>query len=244
MECLDKLNIREPKTGSRILVPCGKCNICLQNKRREWSIRIGHEMQYAKSAFFLTLTYDDDHVVYGDGALTLVPMDTVQFIKALRYRQNQVLLMKDLYHYEPRVSKKGKSVLKRVYDWPQMKYYLIGEYGEQTLRPHYHLICFNLRKEVADNIGQVWTKGLYHVGTVTQNSIDYVTGYVMKKGNWPKGTQRPFSRMSKKMGDQFLKANAAEIKKKSKHTAWTPKASKGHCRGTTKREYTTESKKI
>lgn len=39
------------------LVPCGKCNFCLEVKRGDWSFRLQQELKVAKSAHFLTLTY-------------------------------------------------------------------------------------------------------------------------------------------------------------------------------------------
>lgn len=45
-----------------MFVPCGKCTACLSQKRQAWSFRLQQEMKHSSSAYFITLTYDDDHV--------------------------------------------------------------------------------------------------------------------------------------------------------------------------------------
>ena len=50
-------------SGSFLLrLRCGKCLNCRQYKALEWSLRLDCEMKYWKSACFVTLTYDDDHL--------------------------------------------------------------------------------------------------------------------------------------------------------------------------------------
>ena len=43
-----------------LLVPCGKCLACRISKRREWSVRMLHELSSYDDAVFLTLTYADE----------------------------------------------------------------------------------------------------------------------------------------------------------------------------------------
>ena len=45
-----------------LLVPCGRCMACRIAKRREWSIRMLHELSYHDDAVFLTLTYNDTYL--------------------------------------------------------------------------------------------------------------------------------------------------------------------------------------
>lgn len=63
----------------------------------------------------------------------------------------------------------------------QVRYFGVGEYGEQTFRPHYHLVLYGLGRENHQVINQAWGLGLIHIGDVTMNSIQYVAGYVTKK---------------------------------------------------------------
>lgn len=66
---------------------------------------------------------------------------------------------------------------------PNLKYYFVGEYGENYQRPHYHAIIFNVSK---DDLIDEWTekgipKGIVTTDIVSPASIHYVTGYVNKK---------------------------------------------------------------
>ncbi|UPW41664.1 replication initiator protein [Peromfec virus RodF8_28] len=109
-------------------IPCGTCLGCRVDKSREWANRLLLEKEYYPDdqVYFITLTYDDDHVPYtyysdpdsgeAQPALTLSGDDLQRFIKRLRYH--------------------AKSSL---------RFFGCGEYGPQTFRPHYHLIVFGLQ---------------------------------------------------------------------------------------------------
>lgn len=45
-----------------ILVPCGNCIGCRLDYSKQWANRLMMELQYHDSAYFVTLTYDDDHI--------------------------------------------------------------------------------------------------------------------------------------------------------------------------------------
>lgn len=67
----------------RMSLPCGKCAFCIKKQINAWCLRISHEMETSSSAFFLTLTYDDDHLPeFGE----LSKRDLQLFIKRLRKR--------------------------------------------------------------------------------------------------------------------------------------------------------------
>ena len=63
----------------------------------------------------------------------------------------------------------------------RIKYYAIGEYGEQTKRPHYHAIIYNISKRehkmngtihaVTGPIVNTWKEGGIGIGTAETNSI-------------------------------------------------------------------------
>jgi hypothetical protein len=44
------------------VVPCGKCELCLSNKRQQWWFRLWNELRGSSSAHFITLTYNDKHL--------------------------------------------------------------------------------------------------------------------------------------------------------------------------------------
>ena len=43
-------------------IPCGKCEGCRIARSRDWANRCMMELEYHDSAYFLTLTYDEEHV--------------------------------------------------------------------------------------------------------------------------------------------------------------------------------------
>lgn len=100
----------------------------------------------------------------------------------------------------------------------KIRFYLVSEYGEDTLRPHYHALIFNISgsmDEIMLKVLKTWQKGLIHVGAVTNKSIKYVTKYVINKVNYPDGWEKPFSLMSKSIGlsyvDKYSKWHKADL---------------------------------
>lgn len=107
--------------------------------------------------------------------------------------------------------------IKRVRHTWAVRYYACGEYGETTMRPHYHAILFghpicergqtDLRKisccTICDQVKKHWGKGAIQVGRLEPESAAYVAGYVTKKikrGALPEGVKPEFQRMSLRPG--------------------------------------------
>jgi len=159
--------------------PCGKCEPCLKRRISGWSFRLSKEGQRAISAFFVTLTYNTDHVpITKNGFMSLNKRDLQLFYKRLR-------------KCSPKQTK--------------IKYYCVGEYGGKTERPHYHLIIFNADVR---NIEKAWKLGEIHCGQVSEASIGYTLKYVCKEGKIPKHKNDDrlpeFATMSKRLGDNYL----------------------------------------
>ncbi|AZL82924.1 replication initiator protein, partial [Apis mellifera associated microvirus 50] len=107
----------------------------------------------------------------------------------------------------------GTLVPKHAQDWlkrlrtatgEKIRFYLVGEYGDKSWRPHYHAILFG-GPSTPDPILATWHFGLGHVGFVTAESIQYVASYVEKKMTSSKddrlnGRYPEFARMSRKPG--------------------------------------------
>ena len=168
-------------------IPCGKCRGCLLDRSREWANRCMMEMKYHDSAYFVTLTYNDDFIpctAYGS-------IDTGEAIGgySLRKRDFQLFMKR----------------LRKAVGNDKIRYFACGEYGSKTLRPHYHAILFGLKLDdlvvysrpakgdlnysiyTSDFIQKVWSVGGLPIGHVTVGDVSwetcaYVARYVLKKG--------------------------------------------------------------
>lgn len=153
--CISPLSIKRGEV--RTVVPCGKCNFCLQRKRSEWAFRLRQELKVCTSAYFLTLTYRDE-------CLPLSPCG----IPELR-KDHMQLFMKRLRKENAR------------HCGSRLRYYSVGEYGTRTDRPHYHSIMFNLCQEAVIKLDSIWSLGGTYVGPVGPGAIPYVTKYHLNK---------------------------------------------------------------
>lgn len=86
--------------------------------------------------------------------------------------------------------------LRKAYADKVIRFYACGEYGETTLRPHYHLLLFGVRFEdqklykrsksgehiyTSEIVRRLWPNGHNAIGDVTFDSAAYVARYCMKK---------------------------------------------------------------
>lgn len=65
----------------------------------------------------------------------------------------------------------------------KIRYYAVGEYGDISWRPHYHLAVFGIGESLTSVIEKSWGKGFCYVGDLTLSSAQYIAGYVTKKLN-------------------------------------------------------------
>lgn len=77
MKCISPVFLRKTMN----YVPCGKCAFCIKKNIDAWCLRLQHEMEVSSSAFFITLTYDEQHLPAGE---ELSKRDLQLFIKRLR----------------------------------------------------------------------------------------------------------------------------------------------------------------
>lgn len=187
----------EPKIMMGKAFPCGKCLACRANRNRTWAHRIMLEAELHPQNAFLTLTYADEHLpVLSNGRATLVPEDARDWLKRLRKK------------IEP----------------TKVRYFLVGEYGDETNRPHYHVALFNFPAcsrgttglgSANPNwstccvscrlVGETWGKGNVYLGSLERDSAQYISGYVLKKmtrrdDSRLDGRDPEFARMSLKPG--------------------------------------------
>lgn len=194
MACQDNYIVHRDGRQS-VPVPCGKCPPCKRRRVSDWAFRLEQEDKVSQSSLFVTLTYNTDHVpISKKGYMTLVK--TVPHINK-KGKETTLPHPKSPQAFIKRLRKLQKSTA--------IKYYLCGEYGTKTNRPHYHIILFNANPAF---ISQAWTFGDIHIGNVEAASIKYCAKYIDKAKRIPmhRNDDRlpEFSLMSKKLGHTYL----------------------------------------
>lgn len=163
-----------PASFEAVPVRCGKCYNCIKAKSRGLMARCVAESRMHKDSAFVTLTVDDDNV------------DDVFPGRSLLHRPYQLWFKR----------------LRKMSGVVGLKYMMCGEYGELSMRPHYHCVLFGLPGYVwqdshvpddygfggvcklrSDNplFGDCWPYGNVYVGDVTPASVAYVCGYTCKQ---------------------------------------------------------------
>lgn len=183
-----------------VSLPCGKCYTCKKNRVNQWSHRIMQENNVSDSGYFVTLTYDTENVpINRRGYMTLEKTDLQKFFKLVRYYDDKKI--KEVTELDPvKGNKAGRN-----YDKKRIKYYAVGEYGENKGRPHYHIIIFNVYDK--KSIEKAWPKGNIDIQVVNVNTIDYTLKYINKDKSYVKShteQKREFSLMSKGMGLNYV----------------------------------------
>lgn len=180
-------------------LPCGKCLPCLQSRARVWTHRIMLEAAQWSDNAFVSLTYEDQALTFVGDRPTLNYPDVQLFLKRLRKA------------YEPN----------------RFRFYLSGEYGDETERPHYHAAFFNFptcargrtRRRfgfgdrpiwrgccaACELVGETWKLGDVDLGVLETSSAQYVAGYILKKMTHRQdfrlfGRDPEFSQMSRQPG--------------------------------------------
>lgn len=154
--------------------------MCIKRRVSAWSFRLMEEEKKSSSSYFITLTYHNNNLTYTENGLaTLVKRDVQLFMKRLRKQNDE-----------------------------KLKYYLCGEYGSDTERPHYHVILFNAKLET---IQKAWNLGQIHYGTITEASVGYTLKYISKPSKIPyhdrDDRQKEFPLMSKGIGKRYMTEN-------------------------------------
>lgn len=146
------------KKENIVLIPCGKCEECLKEKKIELYKRIKKELEFWEKNIFVTLTYDNEH--------------------------KKELNIRDMQLFIKRLRKKNK-----------VRYFYVGELGEQTKRPHYHAIIFNYEPEdkeetiktksnfeqyTSKEITKLWGNGRVTFSKMEKGLINYILKYLTK----------------------------------------------------------------
>ena len=167
---------------SDIEVPCGNCVQCRLDYSKTWAVRCYVESLQYQHNYFITLTYDEDNIKTGpSGNGTVCYEDVRKFIKSLR------------------------QTFKRKFNHDGIRFFGCTEYGDQSMRPHAHLILFNcpipdLTYDFKNDDGTIthhkssfglmmysqiikdlWKYGFITIEDANYNTEAYVSRYIMKK---------------------------------------------------------------
>lgn len=214
-------------------IPCGRCIGCRLEYSRQWADRCLLEMKDHESSYFVTLTYDDAHMPVRSwidtetgecgNIATLLKRDFQLFMKRLR---------KAYPYHNP------------------LRYFAAGEYGNTTMRPHYHAIIFGLKLDDlkyykkyngfdyynSPFLDKVWqNRGFVVVAKACWETCAYTARYIMKKQKgsgasvYEKYNFEPeFSLMSRKpgLGRKYFDKNIDKIFDSDFISVATPDGSK------------------
>lgn len=163
---------------------------CRINRRRLWTGRIVLESRQHEFNSFATFTYANRYHFYCKVVpRTLDPRHLQLFWKRLRKERQD-----------------------------KFRYFAVGEYGDQTWRPHYHAALFGISMFEGDLLSRCWGFGHVHLGELTHDSAQYIAGYVTKKmtavdDTRLNGLHPEFARMSQGIGKSAIPGVGLELTK-------------------------------
>ena len=174
-------------------VACGQCLGCRLDHAKFWQNRCLMEMQDHNQTWFLTLTYDDDHLPLrsyecfdwpdpATGEVRSVPCATLDLDSIQKWKKR----LSKAWSY-----RSDKS----------LRFFGCGEYGDSTHRPHYHFLVFGLDLDESelqyyktsragavnnklyncDWISKTWSNGYVVLAKGSYETAGYIARYVLKK---------------------------------------------------------------
>lgn len=188
----DKLIFERPEWGAtmrggayqQLQVKCEQCAGCRLARSRHWATRCMHEGQMHKHNCMITLTYNDQNL---NPELNLQYRDWQLFIRRLR----KLCTAASRAEARGRFHGPAAHLLGR-----ETRFYMGGEYGPTTGRPHFHAILFGIdfadrtyhaktkageKLYTSPTLDKLWGKGFASIGNLTFESAAYIARYIMKK---------------------------------------------------------------
>ena len=252
-KCLSPLVVYHD--GTKFVVPCGKCSACLLNRANDWSMRVGAEVENNPYSIFFTLTYNNKYVplMYPtpskvDGIVIYKPVNNVRwngtddvdrrddFAIFFNEKEIPVQNFSDTKHIayccKSDIQLWLKLLRKDIYDYfgeyQAFRYYIISEYGPNTLRPHFHGVLFPKNEAFAEYLLRI---SLYKNWAMCDKSLfdqythycdsgcrGYVTEYITQFSDLPsllrEKSIKPFRLASKAPGIGFSCFNKKEVSEK------------------------------
>lgn len=213
-------------TGLETVVSCGKCAACQLKRVNHWVTRLDLESDCHKYKWFVTTTYDEQHIdqlvrlryddypdgvayinsatgeiyEFSDPSITRRNKKDYEFVKNTKVLP--VLNKADVQKFIKLVRYYAKKLDKNA----QIRYYYTGEIGPTTYRPHGHVIFWFdsdiVNAHFAEILHKAWKHGnIYDPHPLTGSASAYVASYINSLANLPSIYQhkslRPFSLFSK-----------------------------------------------
>ena len=201
---------------------CGQCLPCRIRRRRLWTHRMLLEALDHSDSCFLTLTYSDENLpILGSKKRGISSNTSLPSHGNLNPRDLQLWLKRFRKAISP----------------SKMRFYAVGEYGDESYRPHYHAAIFGyprcsqgntqtpLRRRPASSapvgydpgrptccahcalVYDTWGLGRIFVGSLETHSAQYIAQYTTKKLTAPDDTRL-------KRGNQWLHPEFARMSRR------------------------------
>ena len=190
-----------------ILVPCGHCIGCRLDYSRTWADRMMLELETSKKAVFLTLTYDSEHAhpvqferfkqrIFDDNVIltgAYSDLESHDMILPVSYD----FVYRDVQLFLKLIRKDNNG--KKGNPYNRLRFYCASEFGDETHRPHFHMILFGLGLEdfpdkefwartklndilyTSEYLNSKWKCGRVILADVSWRTCAYVARYVTKK---------------------------------------------------------------
>lgn len=187
--------------------PCRKCIPCLLRRQKAWVSRLVEELSNHDFSYFVTLTYDDEHLPIDENGEPCFNKRHFTKLNADLRKRFQLGKLKNPVYDELLGSPEYLDLPKGL----RFKYYLTTEYGPTTFRPHAHGVWYGLPGSlhiVEILFRTLWPYGFVSVFPATEGAAGYISKYLVSDGvgkDSYHGNGMPvFSLMSKSLGLSYV----------------------------------------
>jgi len=243
VKCLNPVVIPHKSTGENMIVCCGKCTACRTHKSSVLTLKCNLEARSHNYQHFITLTYNNEFIplmhavpVVGSKGTRWMFVSTCDrldekglIINEVAYTQRQINDLMEKVHlngFFPYLSKRDAQLfLKRLRKHislitdEKIRFFLCGEFGPKSLRPHFHLLVWHNSETLAESMGVLvnksWQFGITDCQQIQSSASSYTSGYVNCTGSLPRlyqtGESKPFASHSQFLGEDVFKSSKQEV---------------------------------